>query len=238
MYRKLAHSWGPQHWWPAETPFEVIVGAILTQNTSWKNVERAMNSLRSGDALSPAGIRRLPLAELEQLVRSSGYYRQKAKRLKGFVDLLDQNYGGSLRKMFSLPTAQLRSQLLLLNGIGPETADAILLYAANREIFVVDTYTRRVLQRHAAIEETAKYEDIRTLVERALHGEKPISAGLQVVAVPRPTIHTPSPMSVAGRSQLAHVYNEMHGFFVQIGKHYCHRMEPNCQECPLRELLP
>jgi len=238
MYRTLARSWGPQHWWPAETAFEVIVGAILTQNTSWKNVERALSALRSADALNVEGIRELPLTKLEELVRSSGYYRQKAQRLKSFVAFLDEKYEGSLDKMLSQPSLQLRAELLSLNGIGPETADAILLYAGNHAIFVVDAYTRRVLQRHAAIENTAKYDDIRSLVERALQRQKLVSPALQTTSGKKPDIHKASPMSIAGRDQLAQLYNEMHGLFVQVGKHYCHKLEPNCEECPLRDLLP
>jgi len=238
IYRKLAPSWGPQHWWPAETAFEIIVGAMLTQNTSWKNVERAICCLRSAGALSPAAIRDLPLSKLEELVRSSGYYRQKAARLKGFVSFLDEKYGGSLEKMFSAPTLQLRSELLALNGIGPETADSILLYAGNREVFVVDAYTRRILERHGAFGPAAKYDEIRTLVEHALRCEKTASIGTQPQSLPKPRAHEPSPMSTAERSQLAQVYNEMHGLLVQIGKHYCRRLEPNCPECPLREFLP
>ena len=151
MYRKLSRAWGRQHWWPAETPFEVIVGAILTQNTSWTNVERALASLRAARRLSVAGIREAPLPKLEELIRSSGYFRQKARRLKNFVAFLDARYGGSLERMFATPTKQLRAELLELNGIGPETADSILLYAGNHAIFVVDAYTRRILERHEAV---------------------------------------------------------------------------------------
>jgi endonuclease-3 related protein len=237
IYRKLAGSWGPQHWWPAETAFEVIAGAILTQNTSWKNVERALQSLRLANGLSLAGIRSLPLTKLEELVRSSGYYRQKAARLKAFVAFVDERYGGSLEKMFRAPTSPLRAELLALHGIGPETADAILLYAAAHEVFVVDAYARRILQRHAAIEPAARYEEIRALVERALRRELPVSESGDA-APNRPMVHMPSPMSAGTRSPLAQVYNEMHGLVVQAGKHYCHREEPDCEHCPLRELLP
>jgi len=238
IYRKLARAWGPQHWWPAETPFEVIAGAILTQNTSWKNVERALESLRSAGALSLAGIRALPLAQLEKLVRSSGYYRQKAKRLKAFVAFVDGSYGGSLATMFPAPTRQLRAELLALHGIGLETADAILLYAGHHEMFVVDAYARRILERHAAIQPRAKYDEIRILVERALQREKLSSYPSARATQPRPSAHRPSPMSLAERSPQAQVYNEMHGLLVQIGKHYCHRAEPDCRHCPLQALLP
>jgi endonuclease III related protein len=235
IYRTLAHSWGPQHWWPADGPLEVIVGAILTQNTSWKNVERAMASLRSAGALSIAGIRDLSLEQLEQLVRSSGYYRQKASRLKTFVAFLDEKYGGSLERMFAAPTLQLRAELLSLKGIGHETADSILLYAGNHEIFVVDAYARRVFERHGTIAPSAKYDEIRALVERALRGQQAHGTALESN---KPIAHEPSPMSSARRSPLAQVYNEMHGLLVQVGKNYCHKAEAKCEQCPVRALLP
>ena len=239
MYRTLARNWGRQHWWPAATPFEVMVGAILTQNTSWRNVERAMASLRSAGALTVAGIRAVPLPELQELVRSSGYYRQKAQRLKGFVNFLDANFGGSVEAMLATSTAQLRTQLLALKGVGEETADSILLYAGNHEIFVVDAYTRRIFERHRLLGAKARYDEIRVLVERALRGIKP-SKGEPLKRRPphELQIHTPSPMSTTERSSLAQTYNEMHGLFVQVGKHYCLKQEPNCEACPLRALLP
>lgn len=239
IYHKLSRSWGPQHWWPAETPFEVIAGAILTQNTSWTNVERALASLRQAGRLSVEGIRATPLLELEQLVRSSGYYRQKADRLKRFVSFLDERYSGSLEKMFASPTETLRTELLSLKGVGHETADSILLYAANHEIFVVDTYARRILFRHGAISDNAKYDDVRVLVEDALRAARP--AKLSLLKTSRPAkmvIHKPSFASRAQRSPLGQVYNEMHGLLVQVGKHYCLKAAPNCLDCPLGILLP
>lgn len=237
MYRKLARSWGRQHWWPAETPFEVLVGAILTQNTSWANVERAIASLRGAEVLSVAGIRAVTMARLQELVHSSGYYRQKAQRLKDFVSFLDQKHAGSLETMFATPTDELRAELLSLKGIGPETADAILLYAGNHEIFVVDAYTRRVLERHGAVDGRADYDQVRTLVQRALQSERPL---VSVKSMPpkRVPIHGPSAMSAARRSPVSQVYNEMHGLFVQVGKHYCLKQGPRCEACPLRTLLP
>jgi endonuclease III related protein len=237
MYRKLARAWGRQQWWPAETPFEVIVGAILTQNTSWTNVERALASLRATRRLSIEGIRETQLTELEKLVRSSGYFRQKAQRLKNFVTFLDARYEGSLERMFAAPTEQLRTELLALNGIGPETADSILLYAGNHAIFVVDAYTRRILERHDVVSAGAKYDEVRVLVERALKREQastPLSSRLRKQ---RPDAHPPSAMSTAQRTPLAQVYNEMHGLFVQAGKHYCLKSEPKCDVCPLGPML-
>lgn len=239
IYRKLARAWGQQHWWPAETPFEVIVGAVLTQNTSWINVERAMANLRSAGALHIAGIRSLDLDKLESLVRSSGYFRQKAQRLKSFVSFVDRRYGGSLEKMLATPTHQLRIELLSLKGIGPETADAILLYAGNHEVFVVDAYARRILERHEATASSAKYDQVRDLVERALRSQRLFIPVLENAGTrSRPQVHQASPASTAPRSSLAQIYNEMHGLMVQAGKHYCHRQEPKCNLCPLRSLLP
>ncbi len=149
----------------------MIVGAFLTQNTAWTNVELAMAKLRAADVLTLDGIRSIPLADLEQLIRSAGYFRQKAQRLKTFVAYVDEKYSGSLENMFARPTAELRTELLALNGIGPETADSILLYAGNHEVFVVDAYTRRILARHHILHEGAKYDDIRSLFERALTPE-------------------------------------------------------------------
>ena len=238
MYRKLARAWGPQHWWPADAAFEVIVGAILTQNTSWKNVERALASLRAAGVLDLAGIRAMPVADLEGLVRSSGYYRQKADRVKSFVSFVDQKYGGSLERMFATPTSQLRTELLSLKGIGAETADAILLYAGNHEIFVVDAYTRRILERHAAVKSGAKYDEIRTLVERSLRKETSAEPVSKKAGSERPQVHPPSTMSTTKRTQVTQVYNEMHGLFVQIGKYHCQKQQAQCEQCPLRSLLP
>ena len=133
-YTVLSRAWGPQHWWPAETQFEVIVGAYLTQNTAWTNVERALANLREARLLSEEGIRTVRLARLERLIRPSGYFRQKATRLKIFVAFLDKQYNGSLEKLFEQPTPKLRDELLNLNGVGPETADSILLYAGNHPV--------------------------------------------------------------------------------------------------------
>jgi endonuclease III related protein len=238
MYRKLSRTWGRQHWWPAETPFEVIVGAILAQNTSWTNVERAIASLRAAEKLSVEGIREVPLRTLQRLIRSSGYFRQKGQRLKNFVAFLDARYAGSLQGMFATPTEQLRAELLALNGIGPETADSILLYAGNHPIFVVDAYTRRILERHGVVSTGAKYDEIRSLVERALQPARPLPPIFDATPKQaRPEAHLPSAMSTSQRSPLAQVYNEMHGLFVQVGKHYCQKSAPKCDTCPLGPLL-
>ncbi len=242
FFMTLFRAWGRQHWWPAESRFEVIVGAFLTQNTAWTNVEIAIDKLRTAGLLSLEGVRRTPVEDLEQLIRSAGYFRQKAKRLKMFVSYLDVRYGGSLEQLFERPTEELRSELLELNGIGPETADSILLYAGNYESFVVDAYTRRILERHGLISANADYEEIRQLCDVALSpefaetvqgegsagesGEKPPGAH-----------HHPSAMSEICRSNRAQVFNEMHALLVGVAKNYCHRRQALCESCPLSSFL-
>ena len=168
-YFEALHSvLGPQHWWPARTRFEVILGAILTQNTAWVNVERAIANLRRERLLTPRAIERAPAPRLARLIRSSGYFRQKTKKLKAFVRFLRVEFGGSLARMFRTPTAQLRARLLAVHGVGPETADSILLYAGEHPVFVVDAYTRRILSRHGLASEKAGYEVIREFFESRL----------------------------------------------------------------------
>lgn len=238
IYRRLSTAWGPQHWWPATTEFEVIVGAILTQNTSWRNVELALNNLRLAGLLNIEGVRAVSESKLQMLIRSSGYFRQKAKRLKDFVSFLDSKYSGSLKAMFAQSTEKLRAELLTQKGIGHETADSILLYAGNHEIFVVDAYTRRILERHAVIAERAKYDEIREHVEAELERSLPDTRGATEIAVSAPPSHPPSAMSARERSSKAQTYNELHGLIVQVGKHYCLKRFPRCETCPLRDLLP
>lgn len=164
----LFRAHGEQHWWPGRTPFEVIVGAILVQNTSWTNAARAIGNLRGARLLTPASIDKIPLAKLTHLVRPSGYFRQKARKLKAFVRFLREHHRGSLKAMFRTPTPQLRAQLLRVHGIGPETADSILLYAGNHPVFVIDAYTRRILERHGLAHGKQSYEEVRGLFEQSL----------------------------------------------------------------------
>lgn len=245
MYAELAQLWGPQHWWPAQTQFEVILGAYLTQNTSWTNVEKALHNLRAAGKLSEDGIRSASLPELESLVRPAGYFRQKARRLKGFVTYLDERYQGSLDRMFAKPMERLRNELLELNGVGPETADSILLYAGNHSVFVIDAYTRRIAARHEIVSDDVDYETLRNLFERALAPlaakEDPLGIQNSLHARPpsrRGSGHTPSPVSIATRPALAQVFNEMHGLLVGVAKHYCLKSQPECDDCPLRTFLP
>jgi len=250
-YHTLFSAWGRQHWWPAQSRFEMIVGAYLTQNTSWTNVEKALGNLRKARLLTISGIRRTPQRELEQLIRPAGYFRQKARRLKTFVSFLDERYSGSFERMFARPTAELRDELLALNGVGPETADSILLYAGNHPVFVVDAYTRRILERHQIVSRATGYDEIRQLFEQAL-GESPPKRSLDwapaateiqtgpanTVVGPRGSSHRPSRVSTAERTALVQVFNEMHGLIVGVGKTYCLKSQPQCDQCPLQKFLP
>lgn len=148
IFVRLYKAFGPQHWWPGRTPFEIIVGAILTQNTAWANVEKAIRRLRRAQLLSPGRMHRAPLPVLLDCIRPAGYFRVKARRLRAFTTFLMEQFGGRLESFFELPTEKMREALLGVYGIGPETADSIILYAARRPVFVVDAYTRRVLARH------------------------------------------------------------------------------------------
>ncbi len=163
IYEKLYSFFGPQNWWPAETPFEVCIGAILTQNASWKNVERAIENLKKKNLLDPFRLYEIPIEELSQLVRPSGFYNIKAKRLKNFVKFLVEKYEGDLNKLFSLGLYEARKELLEINGLGKETIDSMLLYAGNLPIFVVDAYTYRILNRHYIVPEEATYDEIQAL---------------------------------------------------------------------------
>jgi endonuclease-3 related protein len=165
-YERLYSALGPQRWWPARTAFEVIVGAILTQSTAWTNVEQAITNLKRAKVLTPKALERIPAGRLARLVRPSGYFRQKARKLKAFVRFLRGSYGGSLARMFRTPTAELRKKLLAVHGIGPETADSILLYAGGHAVFVVDAYTKRILQRHGWARVKTEYEEMQALFER------------------------------------------------------------------------
>jgi len=163
LYERLMHFYGPQNWWPAETPFEVVVGAVLTQNTAWRNVERAIGNLKREGILDPRSILETPDDVLRELVRPAGFYNQKVQRLKAVCRLI-AGYNG-LEELFKLPLDRLRSVLLSVKGIGPETADAIILYAANKPIFVVDRYTHRVFTRLGIWEGRYDYEGIKRMVE-------------------------------------------------------------------------
>jgi endonuclease-3 related protein len=174
VFLLLKARFGPQRWWPAETPFEVVVGAILTQNTSWSNVERAIANLKVAGALAPAMICRLAINELEQLIRPTGFFRQKAVRLHHLAKILVDRYGGDVAQLCAGPLDQARGRLLALPGIGPETADAILLYAGQRPSFVVDAYTRRIFTRLGMLSSSEGYQSIRARFLIALPQDVPL----------------------------------------------------------------
>lgn len=174
LYRIIYEHFGPQGWWPGESPFEVVVGAILTQNTNWKNVEKAITNLKDAGLLSLPALLELPQALLAEYIRPAGYYNVKAGRLRNLLTLIEEQYDGSLEALLALPLEELREQLLGVKGIGPETADSIALYAAGKPIFVVDTYTHRILLRHNLIDEDTDYHTLQELFMDSL----PVDVGL------------------------------------------------------------
>lgn len=174
IYYRLSARFGPQQWWPADSPFEMMVGAILTQATNWQNVERAIERLRRHGALRPRRLAVMPAARLEQLIRPAGYFRQKAKRLRTFSRWYVRRYRASPTRMFRTPLGALRGELLGLHGIGPETADSMLLYAGAQPVFVVDAYTTRILARHRLIPPNATYAQIQAMVMDTLPARAPL----------------------------------------------------------------
>jgi endonuclease-3 related protein len=162
IYNLLLSSFGPQNWWPAETELEMMVGAILTQNTNWNNVEKAILNLKEKSLLSIQKLSRIPASLLAEYIRPAGYYNLKAKRLKNLIKCIVDKYNGDIKTLFSLDTEAIREELLMVKGIGLETADSIVLYGAERPIFVVDTYTHRILTRHGLIEEEAGYDNVQS----------------------------------------------------------------------------
>ena len=211
MHDDLMRAYGPQQWWPAKTPFEMILGAYLTQNTSWKAVERSLENLRRGSALTVEGLRAVPLAKLRRLIRPSGFFMRKAPALKVFVKMLDKEFDGDLRKLAAAPTDEVRARLLELPGVGKETADAILLYALGHPVPVADEYLRRIVERHRLVDATKNrqkisYDALVDLTKRAFADD-----------------------SAEHRAQL---YNEFHALTVAVGKAHCGRVA-RCEGCPL-----
>lgn len=212
MHDLLAAAYGPQHWWPAETAFEVILGAYLTQNTAWKAVVRSLDNLRRVGAISLDGLRSLAVEELERLIQPSGFHTRKAPALKAFVAFLDEEFGGSLEGLGAVPTDTLRTRLLTLPGVGPETADAILLYALNRPAPVADEYLWRIAERHHLLppvpgRNRKGYESLAALTREAFVSDPPESH--------------------------ARLFNEFHALTVAVGKAHCGRTA-HCEGCPLR----
>ena len=171
IFKRLYSVFGPQHWWPAESSFEIMVGAILTQNTNWSNVEKAISVLKENKLLNARRLYQLPKKRLAGLIKSAGYYNVKAARLKSFLKFFLDRYAAKIKIMGEQDLKTLRAQLLTVKGIGPETADSILLYALNKPIFVVDTYTKRILSRHGLIRAQADYSQLQGIFMRNLKND-------------------------------------------------------------------
>ncbi|NLN91928.1 MAG: endonuclease III domain-containing protein [Candidatus Hydrogenedens sp.] len=165
IFDSMQKHFGLTHWWPGDSPFEIALGAILTQNTAWTNVEKALNNVKTKDWLNPRALTEAPQEEVEQVLRPSGYFRQKTERVRLFCNHLLEHYDGSMEKMAQRPFPKLREELLFLKGIGPETADDILLYACDKEVFVIDAYTRRIFSRCGLVSEKIAYHPLQTLIE-------------------------------------------------------------------------
>ena len=215
---------GHQHWWPGETPHEVCIGAILTQNTAWANVERAIANLKAARVLEPEKMFALPEAKLAELIRPAGYFNVKARRMRSFLRVLVVEFGGDLNKLFAGETSVIRERLLAIHGIGPETADSMLLYAGSHQSFVIDTYTKRIFARHGWTGRSGKrkaesgknaeagYNELKSLCESALNQR-------------------------TGAARLDY-WQDYHAQLVMVGKHFCRTRAPRCDECPLKPLLP
>lgn len=199
-------------WWPGDTPFEVCVGAILTQNTAWTHVERAIVNLKDAGVLDPKPMYSLPESELAELIRPAGYFNLKARRLRAFLKVIVEDCGGDLEALFAGSTESSRRRLLAIKGIGPETADSMLLYASRHHSFVVDAYTLRIFHRHQWCSENASYDDLQRACVQGLSHKS------------------------AGERQ--DFWRDYHAQLVMIGKDFCRPREPRCDTCPLRSLLP
>jgi endonuclease-3 related protein len=219
MHDLLAAAYGPQHWWPAETAFETIVGAYLTQNTAWKAVERSLANLRAAGGLTVDGLRAMPMEKLRAAIQPSGFYTRKGPALKAFVAVLDEEFAGRLEAMAAAPTPVLRKRLLGLPGVGPETADAILLYALGHAVPVADEYLRRIVERHGLIVDTRG----KAAPGRGRSGNIGYDAMAEL---------TRQAFAADPAAELARLYNEFHALTVAVGKAHCGRTA-QCAGCPL-----
>ncbi len=210
VYARLFARFGPQGWWPAETPFEVCLGAILVQNTSWTNAARAIANLKSEGLLRESALRGVCRSRLARLIRPARFFNVKAERIENFVSYLHEYHGGEVENLLRLPTGELRERLRALEGVGLETADAILLYAAGRTVFVVDAYTKRIFSRLGHFRESKNAGKDYLALQKALTEHLPRDAAL---------------------------FNEYHALIVRLG-HTCCRPKPRCGECPLRAVCP
>ena len=219
-YKLMRARFGHQQWWPGETTFEVCVGAILTQNTAWTNVERAIANLKAARVLEPDKLFALPEPKLAELIRPAGYFNVKARRLRAFLRVLVETFGGDLGRLFAGDTSAVRERLLAIHGVGPETADSLLLYAGGHPSFVIDAYTHRIFQRHGWSPQSpvhrpksaGGYDELKALCELALDQKR--------------------------RAARLDYWQDYHAQLVMVGKHYCRKRAPRCDECPLKPLLP
>ena len=218
LYKTLLHHLGHQNWWPIDKEyhkknntdprFEIITGAILTQNTAWSNVEKALKNLKTKKMLDIKKISKINTETLQELVKPSGFFNQKAKRVKNLASYLNSNYNGNLKIFFKREIKEIREELLSIDGIGPETADSIILYAGNMPIFVVDAYTKRICER-IPLDTKIVYDDIQKYFEKKLSTEYP-------------------------KKELTQVYNELHALIVIFAKNFC-KKKPECKKCPLQK---
>jgi endonuclease-3 related protein len=219
-YTLMRARFGHRHWWPGETPFEVCVGAILTQNTNWGNVERAIANLKAARVMEPKKLCFVSEGWLAELIRPAGYFNVKAQRLRSFLRVLVEEHDGDLTPFFAGETPAVRERLLAINGIGPETADSMLLYAGGHLSFVIDAYTRRIFRRHKwgpkfgdrSPKLSGSYDKLKKLCESALNW-KP-------------------------RAEQLDFWQDYHAQLVAVGKNFCRPRNPLCDRCPLRPLLP
>jgi endonuclease-3 related protein len=222
-YALMRGRFGHLHWWPGETPFEVCVGAILTQNTAWSNVERAIANLKAAGVLQPRAMLALPPEKLAELIRPAGYFNVKTRRLRAFLRVLVEACHGDLSELMAGPTPMVRERLLNIHGVGRETADSMLLYAGNHPSFVIDAYTKRIFSRHgwwqaplssksAKTNTAGEYESLKAMCESSISAD-----------------------DAAARLDL---WQDYHAQLVMVGKYFCKTRQPDCAQCPLRALLP
>lgn len=210
-YRLSFARFGHQNWWPGETDFEICVGAILTQNTAWSNVEKAIGNLKMHNLLNPRKLHELPVEKIAFFIKPAGYFNVKAKRLKNFINTLVEGYEGNVQLLLAGEKWSVRKRLLEINGIGKETADSMMLYAGKHLIFVVDAYTRRIFSRHKWCSEDTDYDEIQRICEENLNDEN--------------------------IEDILDYWRDYHAQLVMVGKNYCRSRNPKCEECPLKPLL-
>jgi endonuclease III related protein len=229
-YKLMRARFGHQHWWPGETAFEVCVGAILTQNTAWTNVERAIANLKTARVLEPKKLFALPESRLAELIHPAGYFNMKARRLRSFLRVLVEEFGGDLSPLFAGETPVVRERLLAIHGIGPETADSLLIYAGGHHSFVVDAYTKRIFERHRW---SSKSTSLRYATPRREVQSPKSSIGYDELKA-----LCESALDEKLESERLDYWQDYHAQLVMVGKHFCRTRAPRCEKCPLKSLLP